>query len=662
MTQGWRDIVGGAPLLRPLAALIAGILLAVNIPLFLCLVTLCALAMLILFVRQRRLYASIARSVGVSLLFVALGVAEVMVQERGYPGPLPTDNAVYLCRIAEDAYFEGKTYRCRVDVLGRMDSVEVSDGARAMLYLADTVDYARLIRGDMVYVRTAMSLPNFSEGYRDYLLRNNICGTGYVAAGELVVAGHVDASGLMSLAEDCRNRVNEWYASLGFEGDELAILSALTIGLRDDISDELNEDYSISGLAHVLSLSGLHVGFIFFIIQLLLRPLARGRWGSLLAWMVLTIALAVFALFTGMSSPVIRACFMMSAFGFAMLTRRGTSLNALCIVAMAMLVWDYRYVYDVSFQMSFMAVLFILLFYPRLKALVSVRHRVLRYIVDIFILSAVAQAGVAPIIACTFGTFSVYGIVSSVVVVPFLSLLMYAAVAMILLSWVPLLAPLMADVVNQGLSLLNGSATFFSDLPLASAHVEFSVADALFCYALTVLVLWWIVTRVPAAFRWAMIVVMLWIVWYAVGQWRRSSVCEIVFSNNPGSTTCTLVDGFDVYAFDVSGTDSLCTFGDVGGQAGCAADFCGATIVRIDTVFHDIAGDGRIYRLDYLWLSRGAKGHLEQLVRIFDVGHLVLDASLTPYYRRRYLSEADTLGVEVIDMHDRIEWRVQLSE
>lgn len=657
-----RDIIGGAPLLRPLLALVAGVFLAANVPLSACFAALLLVVAVALVAVRKAVFASTGKSLLLSLLFVALGMVEVRVQDDGRPAPFPSDEAVYECRLTGDVYHRGKSWRAHVEVLRRMDSVAVGDGARALLYLADTAVHSSLKEGDCFYARTSMSLPAFNEGYRDYLLRNNVCGTGYVAPGNLCVVGHDEPSGLMSFAAQCRRAVHGWYASLGFDGDELAVLSALTIGLRDSISDELNEAYSISGLAHVLSLSGLHVGLIFLVLQLLLRPMARTAWGGVAAWVLLTAALLVFAVFTGLSSPVVRSCFMMSAFGFAILTRRGTSLNALCVVALAMVVWDYRYLYDVSFQMSFMAVLFILLFYAPLAARWQVRSRVWRYVKDTFVISFVAQMGVAPIVAFTFGTFSVYGIVSSVVVVPFLSLLMYVAVALLMLSWIPFVAAVFVAVVGGGLRVMNWCAGFFGALPLADARVTLDLVGLALCYVAVVALLAWMVRGTHVRFRLLGCAVALCVAYGAVCQWVRWRRCEVVWENTLGGVSCRFVDGFASVPFVVDAPDTLSVPGEGCWQWGRVADFRGVTVVRVDTAFWQVPPVEAPFEADCLWLSRGARGRLDALSEATGARCVVLDSGLPAYYRNQFASAADSLGLAVVDMSARATYAVPVGD
>ena len=128
----------------------------------------------------------------------------------------------------------------------------------------------------------------------------------------------MDASRTVSqVALDYREKVIGLYRSLGFETDELAVLAALTVGDKEELSDDIVETYSVSGASHVLALSGLHIGFLYALLLFVLRPLWR-RWRRLkpLLLLLLVLFLVSFAFFTGLSSSVVRSVVMFSLLAF----------------------------------------------------------------------------------------------------------------------------------------------------------------------------------------------------------------------------------------------------------------------------------------------------------------------------------------------------------
>ena len=172
-----------------------------------------------------------------------------------------------------------------------------------------------------------------------------------------------------------RQRLSEKYMADTFTGDALGVLSALTLGDKRMLSAELREAYKDAGAAHVLALSGMHVGVIYGMIVFLLRGLFRRR---SLRWIRELLAISVlwcFALLVGMSASVVRAVVLCTLYAFARWVSDGTSssLHVLSLTALLMLLACPLYLFDVGFQLSFMAMVAILWIEPYLEQLFQ-RH------------------------------------------------------------------------------------------------------------------------------------------------------------------------------------------------------------------------------------------------------------------------------------------------
>ena len=183
---------------------------------------------------------------------------------------------------------------------------------------------------------------------------------------------------------------------------------------------DIVETYSVSGASHVLALSGLHIGFLYALLLFVLRPLWR-RWRRLkpLLLLLLVLFLVSFAFFTGLSSSVVRSVVMFSLLAFAGLQpEKPLTLNTLAATAFLMLLCKPIWLFDVGFQLSFMAVLGIFLFYPLIDSLFVVRNKIVAYLWNIISLSLAAQLATLPLILYYFGTFPVYFLLSNLVVAP----------------------------------------------------------------------------------------------------------------------------------------------------------------------------------------------------------------------------------------------------
>lgn len=256
-----------------------------------------------------------------------------------------------------------------------------------------------------------------------------------------------------------------------------ALIAAMVLGDKNALTPELRNRYSITGASHVLALSGLHLSIIY----LLLTRLTLGRRRSWLIQIVVLTAVWTYALLTGLPTSLIRAATMITVYGlFSLGGRRRASLNILCFTAIIMLLADSSALFDVGFQLSFMAMLGILLFTPLMESWMSARwmmeHRILSWVLSLLMVSVAAQMGTAPLVAYYFGRFSTWFLVTNLIVIPLTTLLLYAALASFILPVIGGVAVTIAHVMNKALDTM-------TTWPLASIEgLHPSVLQVAMCY------------------------------------------------------------------------------------------------------------------------------------------------------------------------------------
>lgn len=261
-----------------------------------------------------------------------------------------------------------------------------------------------------------------------------------------------------------REKLLERYRQQGLEDDAYALVAAMTLGDKTAIDKDLRQTYNISGAAHVLALSGLHMGIIYAALTLL----TFGRRRRIVTQALIVIALWAFVFLVGMPASAVRAAAMLSL--YALLTlgyREKASINALAFTALVMLSISPYTLFDVGFQMSFLAVLSILVWTPVLNDWVSPalqrRWPPLRWAWGLTAVTLAAQLGVVPLIAYYFGRISTYFLLSSFVAIPAVTVIVWLALATLL---VPGLTPVLTAVTNG----LNACLDAISRLP--GANIE----------------------------------------------------------------------------------------------------------------------------------------------------------------------------------------------
>ena len=194
-----------------------------------------------------------------------------------------------------------------------------------------------------------------------------------------------------------------------------ALVIAMLLGNDDFIEPLVRNDFSRAGVAHVLALSGLHVAVITLIIWFLLFPLDYLR-GKKLRLVLTLVILVGYDLLTGMSPSVIRATVMIAFVFMSMIFyRKSTPLNAVATAALAILVFSPSALYSVGFQLSFITVVALIVFYQYFKIKMPA-SKVLNYVYSILLTSAVAMASTIVLTAYYFNTMSFMSIGANVLI------------------------------------------------------------------------------------------------------------------------------------------------------------------------------------------------------------------------------------------------------
>lgn len=238
-----------------------------------------------------------------------------------------------------------------------------------------------------------------------------------------------------------REQMVDRFREVGLTDQEMAVVSAMTLGDKSRINKELRQDYSRTGASHVLALSGLHLGIIYFVFSLMterwrrryhhaLRPVIEG---------VILLTIWAYVFLVGLSPSVVRAAIMITVYSLLSLQNRNkASLNTLAFAALIMLVIRPMNIFDIGFQLSFVAVAFILLFERHIYSLLPpLTNPVLRWLWRLTSVSLSAQLGVAPLTAYYFHQVSCSFLLTNLVVVVMTTLIIYLSLLFFLLMWLP---------------------------------------------------------------------------------------------------------------------------------------------------------------------------------------------------------------------------------
>ncbi len=233
-------------------------------------------------------------------------------------------------------------------------------------------------------------------------------------------------------------------------------MQALLLGQKQDISAEVYNNFAAAGVVHILAVSGLHVGLILLLLNWLLLPLDRFRKGRILKGILLILLLWGFAVLTGLSPSVVRAVSMFSFLAVGMqLKRRSSNLIPVFVSLLFLLLINPQWIFEVGFQLSYLAVLGIILLQPKLYRLWRPKYKVSRLFWGIITGTFAAQVAVFPLTLYYFHQFPGLFFLTNLVILPTVGFLLGFGILVIILSLLQLLPGFLARAFGECINLLN---------------------------------------------------------------------------------------------------------------------------------------------------------------------------------------------------------------
>lgn len=551
--------------------------------------------------------------------------------------------AIYKGIVESVPEVRGKTFRAEV----RVDVQRLSNGNwkridRNILlsWMPDSLSKP-LACGDSVCFYAKVSYP-FSEkeltrfDYGDYLLRKSISGTALAYAGNWRCTGKPRSLSVSQLAKVCQQQVVDIYRSWGFDQDVQAVVSALTIGEKTDLTPELKAMYSAAGVSHVLALSGLHVGILSCILLWLFYPLTYLKHGhKILAFLVVCL-LWFFAFISGLSSSVVRAVVMYSLYTFASFCseERFSGMHSLVLAAFLMLIYNPFFLFDISFQLSFTAVFSILAFYPLFSRWLCIKNCVLRYVWNTLSLSVSAQLGTLPFILYYFGSFPTYFLLANLVVVILAGgILMLTLVALCVAS-VPMVGSTVMTLLEWCTSVLNESTRWVQQLDgsqITSVYLSSSQACLLTAVIICFYLCWASgIHRKASDWIRLLMVCNLFVVVSCV-EYTGKAPEQLYFFRSEVYTRKR-----DCVSTHRSETGLLC--------------IRNVHIAVLDDARWRTCESSLRLPLEYAYICRGFKGSLSQLDKLFVIRQVILDSSLSDAFREKLIRECQLLKISYTDL------------
>jgi competence protein ComEC len=414
--------------------------------------------------------------------------------------------------------------------------------------------------GDVLIVKgTPVPVPAPSNpeefDYKRFLSFKNIFHQHFINESQVKYIEHESPSILMGLAYRLRSWAERQLKTYVVGAREQGVIVALVLGLTDGLDDELLSAYSATGAMHVLAVSGLHVGVIYWLLLLILKPLNKKVHGKWIVAVISIIVLWSYAFVTGLSPSVLRAVTM---FSFVALARAGgqrTNIyNTLAASAFALLLYNPFFIMSVGFQLSYLAVLGIVYIQPGLFRIFEPDTKAVREIWKITSVSIAAQVATFSLGLLYFHQFPNYFIISNLIVIPASTIVLVCGLVILAISFIHSVASFTGYVVTVVVKAMNGVVFFVEALPFSM--IENVYVNTMQCWLLMAIAICFILLFTYRKFNYLLAAASLSIIFSAI-QWNHflNYTCDnkISIYNVSGHTAIDLMDHGHAYFL----TDSL---------------------------------------------------------------------------------------------------------
>ncbi|HEY0040374.1 MAG TPA: ComEC/Rec2 family competence protein, partial [Flavisolibacter sp.] len=509
-----------APFLRLFLALAAGIVLQWYVKLSLS-VLLASFAMALLFVSvysiagiKQKFRLGVINGIVVYSVFVAVGALLVWTNDirskKAWLGHYYKDGTFVTVTLDEPLVEKTNSYKALAHVASINDtgSAQTVEGCIILYFKKDSLLPPMGYGSQLVFSRPLQEIKNGgnpgSFDYKTYCLFQGITHQVYLTKDDFVVLPTTETNAFDLFIEQSRKWVVATIRNYIPGEKEQGLAEALLIGYKDDLDKNLVQAYSNTGVVHIIAISGLHLGLIYWLLLGLTKPLKGNK---KLIWLRLVLIIGSLWLFTilaGAQPSVLRSAIMFSIIALGeVLLRRTNIFNTLAFSALILLCLNPFWLWDVGFQLSYSAVLSIVLFFQPVYNWYCPQNKALDFLWKMTSVTIAAQILTLPISIYHFHQMPLLFLFTNFIAVPLSSLILIGEIMLCALFFIPPVASLVGGVLHQLIYWMISYVEQLDSLPFAVWNfLSITIFQTILLLVFAIAICYWLMEK-QRGFAWA---------------------------------------------------------------------------------------------------------------------------------------------------------------
>ena len=549
-----------APFVRFLLPLMAGIVLQWHLQiqpgvLWIVLFLSSVITVLFFFIPFFKRYKLSALSgLAVTVLFITLGGLlswyKNIQHDQDWFGQNYSKENILVVTMLENPIEKTRSYKANasVDYILKKDTVLKTKGKIILYFKKDssisTIEYGSqlIISKPLQDIKNSGNPGGFD--YKRYSLFQGITHQVYLRENEFAVLPATNKALFQQFINSSRLKVLSILRK-NIKGEkELGLAQALLIGYKDDLDKTLVQSYSNTGVVHVIAISGLHLGLIYWLLTWLFKPLQKRKLNWLRPIFILT-GLWLFSLLAGAQPSVLRSAFMFTCIVLGdSFARKSSIYNTLALSALLLLCINPFWLWDVGFQLSYAAVLSIVIFMQPIYHWFYIKNKTLDFIWKLNAVTIAAQILTVPISIYHFNQFPLNFLLTNFVAVPLSSFILLEEILLCIISFTPPLASIIGQFISWLIWIMNSYIERIEMLPFSLWDgLQISILQTILLLGAAAGLGFWLMEKSKTGLKYALVALFGFVVLRTASFMQANNREQLIVYNVPQKQAIDIING-----------------------------------------------------------------------------------------------------------------------
>jgi competence protein ComEC len=508
--------------------------------------------------------------------------------------------------------------------------------------------------------------------YKTYCLFQDITHQVYLQPGEFILLPGKNKTWLKEFLFALREKVLSILRRNIIGTKEQGLAEALLIGYKDDLDKKLVQSYSNTGVVHIIAISGLHLGLIYGLLVMGMKPLRNRKNIKWLPPIIIIISLWLFSMLAGAQPSVLRSAVMFTCIAFAeILYRKASIYNTLAVSAFLLLCYNPFWLWDVGFQLSYAAVLSIVIFMRPVYNWIYIKNKILDSIWKLNAITIAAQIITLPFSLFYFHQFPNFFLVTNFIAVPLSSVILLGEILLCVVSFIPVIAGVTGMILSVLIRIMNGYIEKINSIPFSTwSGMQITVLQVILIMIVIITISQFIFRKEKINFFAGLFAIFFFICIRSFSFIEANRQNKIIVYNITDRQAFEIITGRNClfFADEVVQTDDFiqnfhikpCRMFFRIQNSGITRSTADRNYFQYGTknivVINNNLNYDSIYKkpvVDLLILSKNPKIFIKTLLKSFEIKMVVFDSSVPAWKIRFWKKDCDSLHISYYDVNEK---------